>query len=261
MSSARHDAETHPAPTAEVEHGQAPPTPTAGGISLVAAVVAGALLCALVAALVGTYDSVKERDGLSQLDRPVLDWMVAHRTAALDTSVTAFTHVGGPVVLPVVLAVVTALLAWRWHSWTPVAAMVLATAGSLAMTVAGKGLTARARPPQSLAVPPLETSPSFPSGHTLNSTVVAVVLAYLVLLHVKGRVVRRVVVVGLGVYAVLMGLSRVYLGHHWLTDVVAGWTAGAAWAVALIAAHRLLLAVQHRRREQHVARPHRQPAS
>jgi undecaprenyl-diphosphatase len=195
------------------------------------------VLTAAVAGLAATYDAVGESDGLSRIDRPLLNWMVAHRNPALNTVVTWFTDIGGPTLLPIIATVVTVLLAWRWRSWSPVAFMVVATAGSLAMTTVGKDLTGRVRPDQSLAVPPFETSPSFPSGHTLNSTVIAIVLAYLVVLHVRSRLARTWTVVGLVVYAVLMGLSRVYLGHHWFTDVLAGWTAGAAWAVAFVLAH------------------------
>jgi membrane-associated phospholipid phosphatase len=43
------------------------------------------------------------------------------------------------------------------------------------------------------------------------------------------------------VLAIAMGLSRVYLGHHWLTDVLVGWTLGAAWLAVIITCHRLAL--------------------
>lgn len=236
-----------PAPPVAVENGRAAPTPAAGGIGLVAAGIGLAVLVALVAVLAETYEAVKERDDLSLVDQPLLDWSVAHRTPVLDSVVTAFTNIGGPVILPILATLVTLLLARAWRSWTPIVLMVAATAGSLAMTHTGKDLAARVRPPHALAVPPYENSPSFPSGHALNSTVIVLVLAYLIQLHVSSRRARTVSFVGLGLYACAIGLSRVYLGHHWFTDVVAGWLAGAAWALVLILAHRLVLLMQRRR--------------
>jgi len=228
--------DTPPAVPERVETGQAAPVPVAGGISLLAAALAAGLLSALVAGIGATYDSVKEADGLARVDRPMLDWMIGHRSPTLDSVVTAFTNIGGPTLLPMF--------------------MFVATAGSLAMTAAGKDLAARVRPPHSLAVPPLENSPSFPSGHTLNSTVIAIVLSYLVVLHVDNRRARTSVITALAVYAMAMGLSRVFLGHHWFTDVVAGWVAGVAWGLAVVFAHRLLLALQRQRHEQHQRHPH-----
>ena len=176
--------------------------------------------------------------------------MVGHRSPGLDGVVTFFTNIGGTTVLPILVTLVVAGLAWWWRSWTPVVLMAVAAAGSVAMTEAGKDLAGRARPPQGLAVPPYETSPSFPSGHTLNSTVIAFVLAYLVLLHVKSRTGRAVTVSLLALYALAMGMSRVYLGHHWFTDVVAGFIAGTAWAIVVILAHRLLLRLQQQRAQR-----------
>lgn len=228
--------------------GEAAPAPTAGWASLLVAAVGAAIIAFLIGSLDETYESVQAGDGLATVDHPLLDWMVGHRSAGLDQAVTWFTNVGGTTILAPLVLVVVVALSWWWHSWTPVVLMLVATAGSLAMTTVGKDLTARARPPQSLAVPPFETSPSFPSGHTLNSTVIALILCYLVILHVKSRTGRIVTIALLLLYAVAMGLSRVFLGHHWFTDVVAGWIAGAAWAAVVILAHRVLLYLQARRR-------------
>ncbi|HEU4999677.1 MAG TPA: phosphatase PAP2 family protein [Lapillicoccus sp.] len=239
-----------PAPASQVEAGRAAPEPVAGGLSLLTAAAGAVLLTVLIATLDETYEAVQENDGLARVDQPLLEWMVAHRSGTAETLVTWFTNVGGTTILPILVTLVVAVMAWRWRSWTPVVLMAVAAAGSVAMTEAGKDLAGRARPPQTLAVPPYETSPSFPSGHTLNSTVIAIVLAYLVLLHVESRVGRIVTVTLLVVYALAMGLSRVYLGHHWFTDVVAGFIAGAAWALVVILAHRLLLRVQHQRAQR-----------
>ena len=242
-----------PAPASQVEAGQAAPEPGAGGLSLLTAVAGAVLLTVLIASLDETYESVQEHDGLARVDQPLLDWMVGHRSPGLDGVVSFFTDIGGTTVLPILVTLVVAGLAWWWRSWTPIVLMAVAAAGSIAMTEAGKDLAGRARPPQALAVPPYETSPSFPSGHTLNSTVIAIVLAYLVLLHVKSRTGRVVTVSLLALYAVAMGLSRVFLGHHWLTDVIFAWLIGLAWLALLITAHRIFLIVRDKRRTRAAA--------
>lgn len=115
------------------------------------------------------------------------------------------------------------------------------------MTIAGKQLVGRTRPLLADAVPPYEYSASFPSGHSLNSVVIAGVVVYLVILRLKSRRGRIWTAALAAAFAVTMGLSRVYLGHHWLTDVLAAWALGLAWLVLVITAHRLYLTTRKRR--------------
>jgi undecaprenyl-diphosphatase len=215
-------------------------------VLVVTAVVGGAAAVVLTAAAAEVYDAVTEADGIAGLDQPVLDQAIAWRSPGLDHAITLFTDVGGPIGMPIVAAVLTALMVWRWRSRTPLVLMVIAAAGSLAMTTTGKAFIGRARPPLSDAVPPYETSPSFPSGHTLNATVITAVLVYLVLRHLDAAWARVATVAVGAVFVATMGLSRVFLGHHWLTDVVAGWALGLGWAAAVITAHRLFLTVRRR---------------
>ncbi|MBP3035736.1 phosphatase PAP2 family protein [Arthrobacter sp. zg-ZUI100] len=186
------------------------------------------------------YEAVSESDGVARLDHPVLEAAQALRSPALDGAVTAFTNLAGTVGMPVLALAATAVMTVRWRSWTPVLLVVCAAAGSLLMTVAGKDLVGRARPSLADAVPPFEHSPSFPSGHTLNSVVIAGVVTYLVVLHLRSTLARILTVALAAVFAGAVGLSRVYLGHHWLTDVLVAWTLGLAWLAVVITAHRLL---------------------
>jgi len=214
--------------------------------------VATVLVCfvgivGLTAAATETYDAVVEGDGVAALDHPVLELVVQHRTPALAQALTTFTDIGGKVGMPILSVALVLLATWAWRSWSPAVLTTLAAAGSLAMTVVGKQLIGRVRPPLADAVPPFETSPSFPSGHTLNTTVIIGVLTYLLLTHLHRRRTRILAVVLASCWIVAMGLSRVVLGHHWLTDVVTGWLLGLAWVLALVVCHRMWLTVRKHR--------------
>ena len=186
------------------------------------------------------YESVTESEGVARLDQPLLDAALALRSPDLDTAVTAFTNLGGSIGMPILAAAAVAAMAVKWRSWTPVLLVAAAAAGSLLMTVAGKELIGRARPPLTEAVPPFEHSASFPSGHSLNAVVISGVVAYLLVLHLKSRGAKVLTVLAAAGFAAAMGLSRVYLGHHWFTDVLVAWTLGLAWLAVVITAHRLL---------------------
>lgn len=211
-----------------------------GGMLVIGATLASAEL----------YDGVVEQDGVAELDRPVLQWIVERRTPALDTWVTRYTDLGSaPYLTPIVVAAAL-LLCWWWRRWTPALLLTIAAAGSVLMTVIGKDLADRVRPPQSLAVAPFETSPAFPSGHALNSWVLLILIAYLIAARTSSRVLTIGAPAVAVVLAAAMGLSRVYLGHHWLTDVMVGWTLGTAWLAVIFTGHRLALLVASARRSK-----------
>jgi undecaprenyl-diphosphatase len=195
-----------------------------------------------MAGAVKIYDAVAESDGVAGLDRPVLDAAIALRTPASDAWVTAFTNLGRTLPMVVVAGLLTLALFLTVRRRTIWVLMLVAAAGSVTFTLVGKAIVGRSRPPIEQAVPPYEDSFSFPSGHALNSTVVAGMLAYLVVWLAARAWVRWLAVAAALLWAVAMGLSRVFLGHHWLTDVMFAWLFGLAWLALLITVHRLLLA-------------------
>ncbi|WP_414640581.1 phosphatase PAP2 family protein [Arthrobacter sp.] len=216
--------------------------------ALVLTLMAGAVIAAvLTAAFADVYESVVQADGVAGLDHPVLAVGKSLRSPGLNMAVTAFTDVGGTIGMPILALTAMGALAYRRRSWTPVILVVTAGLGSLLMTIAGKRLIGRTRPDLSDAVPPYEHSASFPSGHSLNAVVIAGIVAYLIILRLKTTRSRVLTGAAAAVFAAAMGLSRVYLGHHWLTDVLAAWALGAAWLALVVTAHRLYLTVRKKR--------------
>jgi membrane-associated phospholipid phosphatase len=210
--------------------------------ALVITLLVGLVLAFGLAAIAAqVYDNVTDADGVAGLDRPLLAFMIGIRTPWLNEAATAYTDVAGVVIMPIIAVVTMLFLAIRRRSWTPIILVLAAGGGSLLLTIAGKDIVGRARPDLADAVPPYETSPSFPSGHTLNAVAIAGILAYLLLLRQHRRVTRVLSIAVAVVFAVTIGISRVYLGHHWFTDVLAAFFLSGAWLALVITAHRLYL--------------------
>lgn len=206
-----------------------------------------AFVVADVLAAAAVFDDVSDGAGLADLDQPVLEAAIAARTPFWDQVITVYSYLGGPVVAigATFLAVVGLSLLWR--TWTPFLLMLVAGGGSLAMSMTSKGFVGRERPAQEFSVTPVEPSFSFPSGHALNATIIAGVLAYLVVSRTRsGRVALVAVPLALA-HTLLMGLSRVYLGAHWLTDVVVAWPMSFAWLALILTLHQVLVHRRHRR--------------
>lgn len=208
-------------------------------------------------------ESIADNQGVAAWDRSVLDWFVARRDTWPTGLIAWYSNTGGPIWQPIVTAIVVAVLAWRWRDITPVVLTAIAAGGSLLMTVVGKNVYGRARPPLELAVPPHESSFSFPSGHTLNAMSIVAILAYLLIRHFwdRGRWLRYLIAGVALLYAWSMGMTRVFLGHHWLTDVMAGWLLGLAWVALVVACHRVWRTVRRRREDQPIEEERARPAA
>lgn len=148
----------------------------------------------------------------------------------LQTAATDLTSLGSTTVLTLIVVLVAGLFLMLRRPGGALV-LVLAAGGGSLISEGLKAVFGRERPPMAYhAVQTLNTS--FPSGHATLSAVV-----FLTLGTVAARLVKRrrekVYVMGASVLiALLVGLTRVYLGVHWASDVLAGWCVGAAWAMA-----------------------------
>src|SRR6478752_9078796 len=169
----------------------------------------GTLLAVLAAIVLGLADGASENNGLTAIDPIVWQWMVDHRTPAMTTLAIVVTEVGSTVSMTIIALVTIGYLLIKRRRGDAVLVAVVAAGAGLLVRV-GKATVGRERPPVEYRLV-TETNESFPSGHALAS---AAILG---------------VVLGVGLFVVAIGLSRLYLGVHWATDVLAGWVTGLAW--------------------------------
>jgi undecaprenyl-diphosphatase len=180
----------------------------------------------------GVVEDLLTGDPLVRFDRALDDYLHSLATPHLTTFFLVVTAFGSTVAMVLLGVVVAALLAWR-RLWTLLWTWIAAVAGSALLNWLLKGLFQRPRPH---FVHPLvvETSYSFPSGHAMESFVVYGMLAYLAVLWLRSWEARVGAVCGATLVVVLISFSRMYLGVHYFSDVVAGYAAGGVWLSALI---------------------------
>jgi membrane-associated phospholipid phosphatase len=152
---------------------------------------------------------------------------------------------GGPVVLiPAGLLAAVAFLVKRWRRGALLTVVTLAGAGLLNGLL--KFSFARVRP-ASFFDYPLPGSPSFPSGHALYAASVFGGLAVLLTARIRNFLLQLAIWVIAISLILLVGLSRVYLGVHYPSDVLAGYAIGIIWVTAVAFGDRLVI---HRRRKR-----------
>lgn len=165
------------------------------------------------------------------MDRALLELVSRHRTDLLNTASRHLMEVGtsGTVILAVGLVGVAVVLLTR--QWRLGAAVAAAYVVSSALVLVLKALIDRPRPAGVLSLVYLEGS-AMPSTHATRTAAVAV--AAVVLLPGLSPPTRRLVAVVAAVGVAVVGLCMVYLGGHWLTDVLVGWALGVAVGVGAV---------------------------
>lgn len=177
-----------------------------------------------------------EQPGFEQpgFDRTVLDAVVDERTDWLVDAFTLITHTGGTVAAWIVSAVVTIALILRGHRRAAILVSGSMLSGWLLLVLLKEGF-ARRRPPLPERLVDISTY-SFPSGHAMMTAVLACVLASVTATFAISRGAKVTAFVVLGFYSLVVGLSRVYLAAHWMSDVLAGWACGTLWALMWVVA-------------------------
>ena len=195
------------------------------GLYLTVGLVLAMLLIWAFAALA---DEVLEGD-TEAFDRGILTWIHAHGTPWLDRSAIELTALGSTVVLWVIGLGLSVLL-WNLGKHRYVAMIWLASTGSLVLNQTLKAAFGRSRPDVFEWLVDVGHL-SFPSGHAMNSMVFYTVAAYAIGHQVGPGPARTGTYAFAALLIAMIGFTRMYLGVHYPSDVLAGFAVGYAWAI------------------------------
>lgn len=192
--------------------------------------LAGAIILLLVFAKLSEEVFTNE---ITSLDNNSALWVHSFASQGLTSFFTVISEIGGPIGIPLMTAVGFALLVWKkqmHNAWR----LVLAVVGGLALNQVLKLVFHRPRPDlweqQSLHFAGF----SFPSGHATLSFCLFGMFIWLGWRYIKGSAIRTVWTALMLVMIGLVGLSRIYLGAHYPSDVLAGYISAAFWLAALL---------------------------
>lgn len=217
-----------------VRSGENKPRPFSGGtestILLISAVIAALAWLSLEVAREIRAGELQAFDeaillGLRQPDNP----SVPRGPAWLPEAMWDLTALGSQTTLALAIILSAGFLLMT-RRFAETLLLLAASIGGAVLTVSLKALIGRERP--SMVMPLLEVrDPSFPSGHSMLASVVYLTLGVLLCRAMKERSTRLYLFNAALLVALLVGVSRVYLGVHYPSDVLAGWAVGTAWAL------------------------------
>ena len=194
-------------------------------MSVAAAAIAVWIFAGLTQDVLGHDDTVLSDPRLTSL-------VVAHRVGWVTALMQTLTWLGSNAVLVPAVVIVGGLFLLHRRDWRPMALLAAALGGAVALYDIVKPLVGRPRPPSSIWIGHY-AGPAFPSGHA--TAAVALYAALALVLSMGASYGRRALVwSGATLVALVVGASRVYLGAHWLTDVLGGYALGAAWVAFLV---------------------------
>ncbi len=182
----------------------------------------------------GIVEDLIFKDPLVKSDLRVMSLLQIFRASAFDHVMLFFTYLGNWQIVIAGTALLATYLALS-RRWPWCVALLVSIVGGEGIVWAIKSLSGRPRPDLANALVPAQ-GPSFPSGHAFVAFAFYGLVAWFVINHVKVWWARLLLALLAAIGIVALGFSRVYLGVHWPSDVLASFAAGAAWLTILITA-------------------------
>jgi membrane-associated phospholipid phosphatase len=201
------------------------------------------LLISIVILIVFTFiferfaDELIEKE-LNNFDQSIIDWIQALISPKLTIIMKFFTFLGSTKALLSLLVISVALMLWQKKKWESLF-LVIALAGGELFNWLLKWIFHRNRPTIHRLIE--ETGYSFPSGHSMESFIFYGMLCMLFVLFLKSKVPKVIIIISTIVLIFMIGISRIYLGVHYPSDVIAGFAAGGAWLTICLMGLRVVL--------------------
>lgn len=183
------------------------------------------LLCLWVFAEIA--DEINEQESLVAIDNALAETLYASAYAQRTQIFIFISLLGSQYFLPIVIGIAVLWYAWK-RQWKICVLLLITVAGGMFLNLLLKEWFVRPRPQFDIPLA-IEQSFSFPSGHSMLSLIVYGMLGYLICIQTTNRYVHILTVFCVTMLVLLIGISRMYLGVHYLTDVLAGFTAGGVW--------------------------------
>jgi undecaprenyl-diphosphatase len=197
----------------------------------------GAAACLLLGALIKLTAGLLRDHDVRVVDEFLLDGVARFRTHAFTDAVVRFTDLGSNAALGGITAgAIVLFIVWKRAPWDALQ-LLLASSGAGICVNVGKHFVARSRPGAQHALIK-SIGYSFPSGHALSSAAIYLTLALCVGRRIRSPRWRAAVFAAAGMLIFAIGLSRVYLGVHFPSDVFSGILLGLSWALFLEMARR-----------------------
>jgi undecaprenyl-diphosphatase len=175
----------------------------------------------------GITEDVINGDPLTEVDLLVATWFGANSTPVVTAAMRLLSSLHGPIAMTAMVCGLALFLAWR-REWHWLMTFLIAVPGGMLLNAVIKEIIHRPRPHFSDLVLTLTTY-SFPSGHAAAATLFYGFLATYVIVHLRAWRWRVLVALIALFVIVAIGLSRIYLRVHYLSDVLGGMTEGVAW--------------------------------
>ncbi len=205
-------------------------------------------ICTISVVILSVYTFIFERFAdelieaeLYHFDQTIIDWIQSFIRPQFTSSMKIFTFLGSPVALLLLLFISAALMIWQKKRWETLFLVIGITGGSI-FNLLLKWIFHRQRPTMHRLIE--ETGYSFPSGHSMVSFIFYGMICMLLFMFLKSRIAKAIIIMSTVLIIVMIGLSRIYLGVHYPSDVLAGYAAGGVWLTICLIGLRLVLEVK-----------------